>query len=757
MTSPPGKLKLNLGCGSRQRPGYINVDASPVCRPDVVLDLEQTPWPWPDDAVGEVVLIHVLEHLGQQPAVFLKVMQELWRVCCDGARIHIEVPHPRSDEFWGDPTHVRPITADGLALFSRRNNAEYARIGAANTPLGEYLGIDLELVASNLIPKRPWLERLQRGEISEEALRAAGDSQWNVYANYQATLQVIKPAGRLVMDGAGQANLDARREAAQAALAAGDGAAAIAALEALCAADPGDFEARCQLAACLHAGGDLEGARRHYQAVVDAGARSFELFNNLGVACLDLGEAAAAVRNFSQALEMVPGDRLVRGNLAEAKAAAGDVRDAIEMFTALVQEQPEDAGVYVAMAKVFLDQGWFADAGNALAMARRFGADSLELCNLEGIACREQYRYAEAVERFDAGLALEPGNAALHTNRANALAWLGRDETAEAGYRQALAAAPEDPEARFSYACFLLMRGRTDPGWQYYEARWERGDTARTRRPPSRLPQWCGEATDPAGDALLVYCEQGFGDNLQFVRLLARIRPAFARVVLVARPALATLFARALEGIAEVVSETPDETAFTWQVPLVSIACALALPVAEWTMDQPYLRSDPLKAMLWQSYLPAPGKRRVGLCWSGGKRPRHRHRFDLPLPVVETLLACQGVAWVGLQQSGFDEWRQGQAAAGRLTDPMGLVRDFDDTAALVASLDLVVTTDTAVAHLAGALGKPAWLLLSSEGEWRWLQGRSDTPWYPSLRLFRQATPGDWAGVGAAVLAALGDI
>lgn len=756
METRPDLLKLNLGCGMRKRDGYVNVDASPICRPDLVLDLETTPWPWPDGTVGEVVLTHVLEHLGQQPAVYLGIMKELWRVCADGAHIHIEVPHPRSDEFLGDPTHVRSITADGLALFSHRNNAEYERIGAANTPLGRYLGIDFELVSSSLVPKKHWLDRLQQGAITEAELRLAGDSQWNVYANYQATLQAIKPAGRLVVGAKSGGEAQSLRQLANKALAEDRLVDAASALEQLCVAVPDDFEARCLLAACLHAGGDLEGARRHYQLVVDRGAQSFELFNNFGVVCLDLGESMSAVRHFSAALALQPGDRIARANLAEAKAAAGDVRDAIELLMQLVEEQPDDAGIYVVLAKIYVDQAWFGDAANALQMARQFGADSLDLINQEGIVRREMFQYDAALERFDTALAAAPDNLALLTNRANALGWLRRDEEADAAYRQALSLVPDDSEAAFSYACFLLMRGRVDPGWSYYEARWERGDVARTRRPQSRLPQWRGETTDPSSDDLLVFCEQGFGDNLQFVRLLPRIRERFRRIVLVSRPALQKLLANSLDGVAEVVPECPTEDGFRWHVPLVGIAHALRLPVAEWGAP-PYLHADPMKAILWQASLPRDARRRVGLCWAGGKRPRYRSRFDLPLADVERLLTNRNIAWVSLQASGSDEWRRAQQSGGLLFDPMLQVRDFDDTAALIAGLDRVVSTDTAVAHLAAAMGKPVHLLLSSEGEWRWLQDRSDSPWYPTMRIHRQQSPGDWGSVVASVLAELADL
>lgn len=752
MTPKPTKLKLNLGCGQRKMDGYVNVDASPVCGPDQVVDLEKTPWPWPDDAADTVKLIHVLEHLGQQPATFLAILSELWRVCCDGALVHIEVPHPRSDEFLGDPTHVRPVTPDTLALFSHRNNAEYQRIGAANTPLGRYLGIDFEIVSSSLTPRQIWLDRLNRGEIDEAALREAGDSRWNVYSSIQMTLEVVKPAGRRVAAPEDDMTVTVLADAAQAALNEGRSAHAASLLERLCELRPDHLEARCLLASCLQSLGRLAEARTHYQTVVDRGGRAYEVFNNLGAVSLELGDATAACRHFRAALELAPGDRLVRTNLAEAQAAAGDVRDAVDLLATLVEEKPDDGAVYLTLIQVFLDQGWFADAANAVALARRFGIDSPDLANQEGICARERFDYAAAVAAFERGLAADPGNAALATHRANALAWLGRDGEADAAYRAVVSGAPDYAEGRFAYACFLLQRGCTDPGWALYESRWQRGGPQRLRPPPSRLPAWKGETPDPAADDLLVFCEQGYGDNLQFVRLLPLVRPRFRRVALVARPALAALLARNLAGVVDVLSAPPADAGFRWQLPLLSLAGILGLDLARWGHGPaPYLLADPTQSGRWRERLPNDGRRRIGLCWSGGKPPRTRHRFDLPLPLVESLLAASDIAWVGLQKEGAEAWRQDQVAAGRLTDPMAEVSDFDQAAALVAALDAVVTCDTAIAHLAGALGKPTLLLLSSEGEWRWLQNRADTPWYPSLRLLRQPRPGDWAGLAGPAL------
>lgn len=183
--------KLNLGCGERKLSEYINVDK--FGSPDMLFDLETTPWPWETSSISEVRLIHVLEHLGQQTAVFLGIMQELWRVCADGALVHIAVPHFRHDDFLNDPTHVRAITPEGMGLFSRRNCAMFAAEGAANSPLATYIGVDFDIIDMNLVPDAVWSQRLSKGECSREDIGAALLSQNNVIREIRMVLRVIKP------------------------------------------------------------------------------------------------------------------------------------------------------------------------------------------------------------------------------------------------------------------------------------------------------------------------------------------------------------------------------------------------------------------------------------------------------------------------------------------------------------------------------------------------------------------------------------
>jgi len=185
-------MKFNMGCGHNKRAGYTNIDQSAVCVPDQVVDLEATPWPWPDDCAGEVVFNHSLEHMGGDPKVFLAIMKELYRICRHDARVIIHVPHPRHDNFLGDPTHVRPITPQVLTLFSRSENDRWARTGAANSPLAHYLGVDFELVGSTVELDEPYRTELDAGRMTQEQVRTALREKNNVGTEFRIELKVRK-------------------------------------------------------------------------------------------------------------------------------------------------------------------------------------------------------------------------------------------------------------------------------------------------------------------------------------------------------------------------------------------------------------------------------------------------------------------------------------------------------------------------------------------------------------------------------------
>lgn len=185
-------MKLNLGCGSRKLDGFVNVDSAPLCEPDLLLDLEQLPWPFETSAVQEIVLSHVLEHLGQTPAVYLGIIREIYRVCAPGALVRITVPHPRHDDYVTDPTHVRPITLKGLEMFSKAKNLDWQRRGRAATPLALMHDVDFEVVSADAQPDELWLERLRKREISPQDLSFAARTYWNVIRSTDIVLRAVK-------------------------------------------------------------------------------------------------------------------------------------------------------------------------------------------------------------------------------------------------------------------------------------------------------------------------------------------------------------------------------------------------------------------------------------------------------------------------------------------------------------------------------------------------------------------------------------
>jgi predicted SAM-dependent methyltransferase len=191
-------MRLNLGCGNRKFPGWVNTDKVAACNPDQVVDLESLPWPWPDDSVEEVMLSHVLEHLGQATDVYLGLIKELYRVCRDGAKITVIVPHPRHDHFLNDPTHVRAVTEEGLNMFSQASNRKLMALGAANTPLGVYMNVDFALQNVTYDLDDVWLGKAQRGEVTPAELQYAKATYSNVVTQTTIILRAIKPAGREV-------------------------------------------------------------------------------------------------------------------------------------------------------------------------------------------------------------------------------------------------------------------------------------------------------------------------------------------------------------------------------------------------------------------------------------------------------------------------------------------------------------------------------------------------------------------------------
>ena len=365
----------------------------------------------------------------------------------------------------------------------------------------------------------------------------------------------------------------------------------------------------------------------------------------------------------------------------------------------------------------------------------------LEAACLEACALHEAGQLDAALVRMRRLLSLLPGSAELQNSYGCVLCELGRAAEALPHFRQAVALQPGYAEAHMNVGLVRLMHGAAAEGWREYAWRWRMPAYAHARS-SLPAPEWAGEAGQ--GGRLLIHAEQGLGDTLQFCRLAPLAAARGWRVALAVQAPLVRLL-QGLPGVASVVVQGDERPPHDVHCPLLTLPLALGLdgpPDAA-----PYLAADRALAAAWRQRLAGvTGGLRVGVAWAGGTLLRAAGRRSLPPGLLAPVAALPRVRLVSLQKDG-------PAAPAELgvVDPTAALADFAETAALIANLDLVVCVDTAVAHLAGAMGKPVWLLDRFDHCWRWQAGRRDSAWYPTLRIYRQPVPGAWDAVIAAVV------
>ncbi|MGC9222978.1 MAG: tetratricopeptide repeat protein [Terracidiphilus sp.] len=372
-----------------------------------------------------------------------------------------------------------------------------------------------------------------------------------------------------------------------------------------------------------------------------------------------------------------------------------------------------------------------------------------EAVNMHGILLHLDGRQEEAIERFERAEAL--GNQAAASNRGNSLIDLGRMDEALRAHEAAVERAPENAGARYNLALTELRLGDWERGWANYEARW--GFREVHRRPRRfRQPRWRGEAL--RGERVLLHCEQGLGDTIQFCRYAALVAARGGFPIVQAQPAAERLMrslALVRAGLAETAVLGTDPAEFDLECPLLSLPAVFRTTVDAVPWEGAYLSADPEEAAEKLAQLPSRGPGlRIGLAWAGNPRYKADHLRSMRLATLLPLLRGAGrqigPAWVSLQKGEAAEQLADLPVEIPLWDGSSGDRDLAETAALIAGLDLVISTDTCIAHLAGAMGKPVWILLPHLADWRWMEASETTPWYPSARLFRQSAPGDWAGV-----------
>lgn len=489
--------------------------------------------------------------------------------------------------------------------------------------------------------------------------------------------------------------------------------------------------------------GRHEEAQKLIRKALNQTPGSAEANNSLGITLAVLGRHAEAKTRYEKALAAKPDFPQARNNLGIALAELGRQEEAMEEYRRAIALDPgyAEAHANLGVALATLDRHAEAIPCYERALARKLGFAEAEL-NL-GNAYFALDRFDEAIGCYEQAIAHAPSVARAHNNLGRALEANNRHEAAIACYAQAVALSPDYAGAQWNLALAHLAIGDFAAGWQGYEWRWRTGDVA-TRA--LTQPLWRGDA-DLAGKSILVHAEQGLGDTLHFARYVPLLARRGARVLLEAQAPLLPLLASldGLSGLFAAGERLPD---FDCQVPLLSLPGAFATTLDSIPREIPYLAPPSDRVARWRtvlSPLPAP---LIGIAWAGSSTNRNDRNRSLPLERLLPLLDLPGARFVSLQK----ELRPGDAAL--LDAHPAVIRlgerleDFADTAAVASLLDLVITVDTSIAHLAGALGRPVWIMLPFAAEWRWLRGRDDSPWYRTARLFRQPRPGDWAGIVA---------
>jgi tetratricopeptide (TPR) repeat protein len=461
----------------------------------------------------------------------------------------------------------------------------------------------------------------------------------------------------------------------------------------------------------------------------------------LGRVLMALGRPAEAAAAFAEAMARGRRDAetaLGRGN---ALRAIGHVEDALECYGEARALRPDLPEPWMNAGVALQDLGRIEAAIESYRKALALDLRSADIWRNLGTALQSIGKFDDARNAYETALTLRPADADAAGYLAATLTEAGALKAAAAAFNTALALSPDDPDIRFNHGLFLLKSGQLGAGWAEHEWRW------RGIMPPHGInaPQWQGEPAE--GCRILVHWEQGFGDTLQFVRYVPLLAERGLKVVLQVQKPLRRLM-EDLDGVDRLLAESEPRPEVDLHCPMLSLPFAFRTEIDAIPARIPYLRAAPAAVDGWRYRIGQEiSGLKVGLVWAGQSRKDTRafytdKRRSIDIAELLPLAGVPGVRWFSLQKDVPPSPESAGAFA--MTDLMEHAADFADTAALIANLDLVVTVDSAVAHLAGALGKPVWMLSRFDGCWRWLNGRDDSPWYPAMRIYRQTTPGDWS-------------
>lgn len=482
-----------------------------------------------------------------------------------------------------------------------------------------------------------------------------------------------------------------------------------------------------------HQAGRLNDAKRGYRQILAANPAHADALHMLGMVEHQSGRFDAAIGLISQAI-VLHDAAPYHFNLARVFEDAGRWQEAAGAYRKTIALWPDNADAHANLGSVLQELGQLEGAENCFRQAIAREPGFAEAHTNLGNVMRElgQLEGAEACGRR--AIALAPGFAEAHCNLGATLSRQGRMDEAIACTRHALVLQPDLASAHHNLALALLARGDMAEGWAEYEWRW-RTPRMRGAQRVFVQPQWQGEAAP--GRVLLIHAEQGFGDTLQFCRYAALAAARGLRVIMEAQEPLVRLL-QGLPGVEQVIAQGATPQRFDLHIPMLSLPRVFDTEIETIPAAPSYLHADAAMATAWRERLAGSLGLRVGLVWAGSPYLAADRQRSLPPAQLAPLFAVPGVKFFSLQKSG-----PAAPADFPMCDFMPEMEDFSATAALIANLDLVISVDTAIAHLAAGLGRPVWLMNRFDSCWRWFANRQDSPWYPTMRIYRQIRPDDW--------------
>lgn len=484
--------------------------------------------------------------------------------------------------------------------------------------------------------------------------------------------------------------------------------------------------------------GHHEDAIKAWQKALTLDPQSTDIHSDISGAFLKLNKADDALDYANKALAFSPDHPMAMMNKGLAHGALNQTDQAITTLSNAAECQPDDAEIWFQLGNLYQQTDNMEQADLSYIRAVNLSPTHFMSQNNLGNILREQGRFDEALLAYKRSLEVDASQSDTHSNLGVTYQEMGNTPSAIKSYREAVRLDPENAEARRNLGMGLLQVGDYSEGWKEYEWRWKTEHFKPIVRNWPK-PRWLGQTE--LDRSLLVHCEQGFGDSIQFSRYLPLVAAKFNKVIVEAPSELKDLLGR-IDGVAQVVVRGEDLPDYDLHIPLLSLPYIFQTNERTIPSEVPYLIAGPEKTKVWGKRInKLPGQKLIGIVWQGNQLHQRDQMRSPGLNAFEPLVkSAPQIRFVSLQKDHDDT----RSIPGEIEDYTTDLHSFDDTAALISNLDVVVSPDTVVAHLAGALGVETFVTLPYVAEWRWLQNRTDSPWYPKTTLVRQLSPNDWA-------------